>query len=95
MATLSRFAKATGTEFGEETRQRPHVKKTALAPPIEDRGERVSRADVGALPLSDQEPQTSGKKSGQFALDKSAADKRPKKPKRKKNAIDDLFSSLL
>jgi ribonuclease MRP protein subunit RMP1 len=99
MATLSRFAKATGTKLGEETRQRPQVKKTLSAPPIEDRGERVSRADIGALPLSDQEPQISRKTSDQAASDKTSekasAAKRPKKAKRKKNAIDDLFSGLL
>lgn len=95
MATLSRFAKATGTKLGEETRQRPQIKKTLSAPPIEDRGEHVSRADIGALPLSDQEPQISRKKSDPAASDKAAGVKRAKKAKRKKNAIDDLFSGLL
>lgn len=95
MATLSRFAKATGTKLGEETRLRPQIKKTLSAPPIEDRGEHVSRADIGALPLSDQAPQISRKKSDQVASDKTSAVKRSKKAKRKKNAIDDLFSGLL
>lgn len=95
MATLSRFAKATGTKLEEGTHQRPQIKKTLSAPLIEDRGERVSRADIGALPLSDQEPQTSRKKSDQAASDKASAVKRSKKAKRKKNAIDDLFSGLL
>lgn len=95
LATLSRFAKATGTKFEEETRPRPQVKKkTQSAPPTEDRGERVSRADIGVVPSPEQEPQMSRKKSEKSTEDKASTVKKSKKAKRKKNAIDDLFSGL-
>jgi ribonuclease MRP protein subunit RMP1 len=94
LATLSRFAKATGIKLEEETRQRPQLKKTQSAPPAEDRGERVSRADIGAVPSSEQAPQVSRKTSEQTTFDKASAVKRSKKTKKKKNAIDDLFNGL-
>ncbi|KAJ5884136.1 uncharacterized protein N7473_011022 [Penicillium subrubescens] len=94
LATLSRFAKATGIKFEEETRQRPQMKKTLSAPPTEDRGERVSRADIGVVPLSDQGPQVSQKASEKSTSVKAPAIKKTKKTKKKKNAIDDLFSGL-
>jgi ribonuclease MRP protein subunit RMP1 len=94
LATLSRFAKATGIKFEEETRQRPQMKKTLSAPPTEDRGERVSRADIGVVPLSDQGPQVSQKASEKSTSVKAPAIKKTKRTKKKKNAIDDLFSGL-
>lgn len=95
MATLSRFAKATGTRLEEETLQRPQVKKLQPAPPTEDRGERVNRADIDTVPSLEPRPQVSRKKSEQSSSDKDPAIKKSKKTKRKKNAIDDLFSGLL
>jgi ribonuclease MRP protein subunit RMP1 len=94
LATLSRFAKATGIKLEEETRQRPQMKKTQSALPTEDRGERVSRADIGAVPSPKQGPQVSQKASEKSTSDKASAIKPKKKTKKKKNAIDDLFSGL-
>lgn len=94
LATLSRFAKATGIKIEEETPQRPQMKKTQSAPPTEDRGERVSRADIGVMSSSEQAPQVSQKVPEKSTSDKASAIKRTKKTKKKKNAIDDLFSGL-
>lgn len=94
LATLSRFAKATGIKLEEETRQRPQLKKTQSAPPTEDRGERVSRTDIGAVPSPEQGPQVSKKVSEKSVSEKASAIKKTKKTKKKKNAIDDLFSGL-
>jgi ribonuclease MRP protein subunit RMP1 len=95
LATLSRFTKATGTKFEEETRQRPQAKKkTQPTPATEDRGERVSRADIDVGPSLEQEPRVHKKKSEQSTDAKSSTVKKSKKAKRKKNAIDDLFSGL-
>ncbi|KAF3403623.1 Meiosis protein mei2 [Penicillium rolfsii] len=96
LATLSRFAKAMGIKIREETRHRPQNKNTQSAPPTEDRGERVSRADIGVVPSSEQEPEVSRKVSEKSTSDKASAIKKTKKAKKKKkNAIDDLFSGLL
>lgn len=94
LATLSRFTKATGIKFEEETRQQPQVKKTLPPPSTEDRGERVSRADVDTVAALEPRPQKSQKKSEASASDEKTALKKSKKTKKKKNAIDDLFSGL-
>ncbi|GLI82039.1 RNase MRP subunit [Penicillium ochrochloron] len=94
LATLSRFAKATGIKLEEETRQRPQMKKTQSTLSTEDRGERVSRADIGVVSSSEQGPQVSQKASEKSTSDKASTIKKTKKTKKKKNAIDDLFSGL-
>ncbi|KAJ5166508.1 uncharacterized protein N7482_005289 [Penicillium canariense] len=96
LATLSRFSKATGTKYEAETRRRAQVKKTLTAAPAEDFGERVSRSEAGGLPTSDHERQVPRKISGRSTTEKASTSKRTKQAsKRKKNAIDDLFSGLL
>ncbi|KAJ5491596.1 hypothetical protein N7539_003163 [Penicillium diatomitis] len=107
MATLSRFAKAAGIKLKEKVEKRPNpkapVKKisSAAPAPVEDRGERVSRADLGAVASSELEtevakPKGKAKKSSMTVDEPAAAPaKKLKKTKKKKNAIDDLFSGLL
>ncbi|KAJ5552901.1 hypothetical protein N7494_002279 [Penicillium frequentans] len=83
LAALARLAKATGADRKLKSRSRLTGKKVAAPTSVEDRGERIRR-DV--LP----EP-------SQASAERSLKGKKPAKPKttkRKKNAIDDLFSGL-
>lgn len=94
LAALARLAKATGIEREMATRVQPNVKKrTSVVSTKEDHGERISREESDA-------PSNPTKASVSRATPKPADDtssvKRPKKSsKRKKNAIDDLFSGLM
>lgn len=83
LAALARLAKATGADRKLKSRSRLTSKKVVAPTPVEDRGERIRR-DV--LPEPSQPP-----------TERSLKGKKPAKPKttkRKKNAIDDLFSGL-
>lgn len=89
LAALARFGKATGVELGIDARVFPAKEQAAAVTPIEeDRGERVRRDQAEALPEPREAPPA--KKAAR------PRDQHPKKAsKRKKNAIDDLFSGLL
>ncbi|KAJ5658055.1 uncharacterized protein N7484_001704 [Penicillium longicatenatum] len=83
LAALARLAKATGADRKLKSRARLTSKKATAPIPVEDRGERIRRDD--ALPEPSQPSRTKSVK-------KKAA--KPKTTKRKKDAIDDLFSGL-
>ncbi|KAJ6109777.1 hypothetical protein N7486_002012 [Penicillium sp. IBT 16267x] len=87
LAALARLAKATGADRRLKSRSWVTSKKVAAPTPVEDRGERIRR-DADVLPESSQSSRTDRSLKGK----KPSA--KPKTTKRKKNAIDDLFSDL-
>lgn len=97
MAALGRLARATGANRRPETREKPTNKKPSVVSPLEDRGEVISRGDGDSLPGSGQghTGQKPSKKKLKTLEDKANVSRTKKTSKRKKNAIDDLFSGLL
>lgn len=90
LATLARLARASGIQLGSNANVGPKIKHaSAVAPIEEDRGERVPRKQTEGLndvPISSPAVRSS----------KDDYKNQRKKPsRRKKNAIDDLFSGLL
>ncbi|KAJ5570356.1 uncharacterized protein N7459_009786 [Penicillium hispanicum] len=93
LSTLARLVKATG--INQELKTRPQSRaKTLMVAVVEDRGERVDRADVDAPPRLSKAPEpisgTPEKSSTRASTKRSR-----KSNKRKQNAIDDLFSGFL
>ncbi|KAJ5675893.1 hypothetical protein N7462_008790 [Penicillium macrosclerotiorum] len=97
LAALSRASKAMAIKFERGVRPQPSVTQNLNATSSgEDRGERVIRGDVESLPEPNQTRQMLPKTVQNSAIDKIPNRKGMKKTsKRKKNAIDDLFSGLL
>lgn len=94
LAALARLGKATGVELGIDARVSPATERVIAVTSIEeDRGERVSRDQAEALPEPSEAPLS---KEVARPLKSKPRDQHSKKAsKRKKNAIDDLFSGLL
>lgn len=94
LATLARLAKATGLNFQPKADIRVANRRAVAAASVaEDRGERLGRDEIDPLlkreePLSETNARSVGHKP------KDSASKKATKRK-KKNAIDDLFSGLL
>lgn len=99
MAALARLAKATGANRRPETRTKPINQKPSAILPTEDRGEVISRGDGGGDTLTGSGHKKPGQERSKTKLktlgDKTSASRTKKTSKRKKNAIDDLFSGLL
>ena len=107
MATLARLVKVTGFT-GERptlTRTRKSVQKTITITPVEDLGQRIRRGDdnqgsfdkpaMGRAPSDhrmDGQRDSAGPPDG---VTKRTKRTKTESKKRKKNAIDDLFSGLL
>lgn len=83
LAALARLAKATGADRKLKSRSRLTSKKAGAPASVEDRGERIQRDVLPEPSHLSAERSTKGKKPA-----------KPKTTKRKKNAIDDLFSGL-
>lgn len=95
LATLARLARASGIELGPNAKVESKIKHaSAVASIEEDRGERVPRKQTEEAPIGLNDAPFSSP-----AVRSSGDDyknQRKKKPsKRKKDAIDDLFSGLL
>jgi ribonuclease MRP protein subunit RMP1 len=94
LAALARLAKATGIDREMAVQVQPKIKKAApVISAKEDRGERISRKESDALSGPPQAPVS--KTTVKSTDDKSDAKRTKKSSKRKKNAIDDLFSGLM
>lgn len=94
LAALARLGKATGVELGIDAQVFPATERaTAVASIEEDRGERVCRDQAEALPEPNEAPPS--KKVARPLKSKPRDQHSKKASKRKKNAIDDLFSGLL
>ncbi|KAJ5147729.1 hypothetical protein N7526_001081 [Penicillium atrosanguineum] len=94
LAALARLTKATGTEREMATRMQPTTKRdTPVVLAKEDRGERISRDGSDALSGPTKAP--ASKAVAKLTDDTSSARRTKKSSKRKKNAIDDLFSGLM
>lgn len=97
LAALARLAKVAGVNYEKPTRVELKAQKAPLAKSVEDRGEQICRddADVDSdvVRMSGKKHQPQSNPEGKPAKEKA---KRAKgSSKRKKNAIDDLFSGLL
>lgn len=93
LAALARLTKATGIERELAIRVQPTTKKvTPIVSAKEDLGERISRGGSDALSGPTKVPVS--KAVAKSTDDKSNAKHTKKIHKRKKNAIDDLFSGL-
>ncbi|KAJ5902487.1 hypothetical protein N7495_003015 [Penicillium taxi] len=102
VSTLARLAKVTGVDVElnarpmQKAKPKQKTQKTLVHTLSEDLGERVSRvgtADV--LPESSKPQPVKPKfKDVEKSLEKTESTKRKKLGKKKKNAIDDLFSGL-
>lgn len=94
LATLARLAKATGIDHKMATQAQPKMKKvTPVVSTADDRGERISRNECDALSGPTKAPVS--KTTAKSTDDKSSVKRTKKSSKRKKNAIDDLFSGLM
>ncbi|KAJ5204057.1 uncharacterized protein N7498_004936 [Penicillium cinerascens] len=94
LAALARLAKATGVDSKMAAQAQPKIKKiTPVVSTADDRGERVSRNECDALSGPAKAPVS--KTTAKPTDDKSSAKRTTKSSKRKKNAIDDLFSGLM
>ncbi|KAJ5752342.1 hypothetical protein N7520_009259 [Penicillium odoratum] len=84
LAALSRLAKATGADRKLKSQSRQIKQKVIVSTPTEDWGERIRRDDLPepSQVFMERERPLKGKTV------------KPKTAKRKKNAIDDLFSGL-
>jgi ribonuclease MRP protein subunit RMP1 len=91
LATLARLSKVTG--ISQELKAQPRAIKPKETQFVakEDLGERVSRVD-DAPPV--KPVKISRSESGPEPLENDSKRARPKKSKKKKNAIDDLFNGL-
>lgn len=93
LATLARLVRATGIDYEADVRPQPRAQKpTILVSSKEDRGERVCRNEAGALPKPPKVPTSAPVEKS--ARDNSHTKRGKKASKRKKNAIDELFSGL-
>lgn len=94
LSALARLTRATGIEIGPNAKVESTIKQArAVASIEEDRGERVSRNQAKALGEPYDAPLS---KPVVRSVENDYKNQRKKKPsKRKKNAIDDLFSGLL
>jgi ribonuclease MRP protein subunit RMP1 len=94
LAALARLAKATGIDREMAVQVQPKIKKAApVISAKEDRGERISREESDALSGPPKAPVS--RTTVKSTDDKSGAKRTKKSSKRKKNAIDDLFSGLM
>lgn len=94
LVALARLARATDIEIGPNAKVESTVKPArAVASIEEDRGECVSRKQAEALGEPNDAPLS---RPAVRSVENDYKTQRKKKPsKRKKNAIDDLFSGLL
>ena len=93
LAALARLTKATGIGRELAIRVQPTIKKvTPVISAREDRGERITRDGSDALSGPTKAPVSKAVAKSTDA--KSNAKHTRKSSKRKKNAIDDLFSGL-
>lgn len=94
LGALARLARATGIELGRHAKVHSVTEPAnAFASIEEDRGERVSRKQAEALGEPSDTPLS---KPAIRSVENESKTKRKKKTsKRKKNAIDDLFSGLM
>ncbi|KAJ5180358.1 hypothetical protein N7492_003568 [Penicillium capsulatum] len=99
MAALGRLAKVTGANRRLETRVKSSSKTSSAVAPVEDRGEVISRgsgnSDATSGAGSRQTRQEPPKPKPRASGEKTSVSSIKKNSKRKKNAIDDLFSGLL
>ncbi|KAJ5099136.1 hypothetical protein N7532_006137 [Penicillium argentinense] len=102
LAALARLAKATGIKYERPARTELKAPKAPRMKPTEDRGERICRDDAdadavaNALPGTGRRHQPQSAKVGKPLKEKTKRVKAAKSSaKKKKNAIDDLFSGLL
>lgn len=94
LAALARLTRASGVEMGLDAKAHSVTKQASGLTSIEeDRGERIPRKQAASL----GEPNDAAlSKSAARFVEKDYKDRRKKKPsKRKKDAIDDLFSGLM
>lgn len=96
VATLARFAKATGINYSKLAHIEVKTSKNISAKSEEDRGERIVRIDdVDVDAVSDSRKQRFSKMESE---EKSSKDKvkrlKSSAKKKKKNAIDDIFGGL-
>lgn len=102
LAALARLTRATGADRMLNVRPESKLKKASTAVPIEDRGERINRDSSNAIVATREIDESSSKKhqkrfsKQERSSNMSSGTKSTKKAsKRKKDAIDDLFSGLL
>ena len=96
LSTLARLAKATGLNLERDSKPQSKNKQSSTASSCVDRGERVSRDEANTPPLMPSKARQSVSEAPSKSTDDKASAKRSKKSNtRKKNAIDDIFSSLL
>lgn len=97
LAALARLTRATGADRMLNTRPAPKMKEVTASIPVEDRGERVNRHSSNTVAATRGIDESSSKKHQQhpFKQERSGTKSTKKVTKRKKNAIDDLFSGLL
>lgn len=93
LAALARLVKATGIDLEMNAGVHSTTKKAITVTSIEeDRGERLCRDQPGALPAPSDAPLS--KKAARPSENKPRDQRTKKTSRRKKNAIDDLFSGL-
>lgn len=93
LAALARLVKATGLDLEVRADSQVTARRAiTVSSHNEDRGERLARDEVDK-PREDSLSKTTTRSVGRKSKDTTS--KKAKATKRKKNAIDDLFSGLL
>lgn len=96
LATLARLAKAIGFHHELKTQARQEAQRSSNRALKEDRGERIQRVsnDLDTRPRASQTEETLPAAGKPPVKRSSKVTSEKKSSKRKKNAIDDLFSGL-